>query len=118
MFKRDGNKQALLCYGYIPKALDDGAAVREGDIVLQREAQSLSDKISTWSSITGQVIGDELINEMSTTMNDFTQKALESSKNYIDPYLSDATQKGYRMLDIGIPQQSYDQVFSELKQKR
>lgn len=120
LFKKDGNSQALLSAMIsFQKALDDGAVVREGDIVLQRSAQSLSDRISTVvaQAQTGQVVGDQLVDQMKSTMADFSRQTLESTKTFIDPYLQEAQERGYRMIDIGLPRQAYDDVFGGVKTK-
>jgi hypothetical protein len=115
-FRNDGNKQALLTAMIkYQKALDEGAVVREGDIVLQREAQGLIDKLNKWQQMSGQVVGDELVNEMESSINNFTMKALESSLAKIDPYVRDAKERGYRSLDYGVPDEAYMQVFGGVK---
>lgn len=115
LFRQNGNKQALLSAMItFQKALDEGAVVREGDIVLQREAQGLGDKISLWTS-PGQVVGDDLVDEMEVTMNDFTRTVLEHSKSKIDPFIQDAQERGFRPLDYGVPQEAYQKVFGAVK---
>lgn len=114
LFRDSGNKQALLSAMItFQKALDEGAVVREGDIALQREAQSISDKISLWVK-PGQVIGNELVDEMQATMTDFSNKALASAKTQIEPYVKDAKSRGYRPLDYGLPQEAYNSVFGNI----
>ncbi len=109
-FRNDGNKQALLTAMItFQKALDEGAVVREGDIVLQREAQSLSDSISLWAK-PGQIVGNELVDEMEATMNNFTMQALKSAKTQIDPILAEGDRLGYKRVNT-LPKESYDAVF-------
>lgn len=110
LFRKDGNKQALLSAMIsFQKLLDDGAVVREGDIVLQREAQSLSDRISLFLK-PGQVIGDTLVDEMEATALDFVNKALQSAKTQIDPYIKEGDALGYRRINT-IPDEAYKAVF-------
>lgn len=120
LFEREGNTQALLSAMItFQKALDDGAVVREGDITLQRSAQGLVDQIKSLSDRiqSGQVVSSELVSQMRDTMNTFTEQSLNSSKKFIDPYLSDARESGYRMLDIGLPQEAYNDIFGGVLEK-
>lgn len=112
LFRQDGNKQALLsAMVSFQKALDEGAVVREGDIVLQREAQGLIDRVSLFLK-PGQVVGDELVDEMEATIDDFTTKALEGAKTFIDPFIKTAAERGIHPVDYGIPREAYEQVFA------
>lgn len=113
LFREDGNSQALLSAMItFQKALDDGAVVREGDIVLQRSAQNLSDRIGLIlkQAETGQVVGNTLVDQMQVTMSDFVKTALKSEKAQIDPLLDEADRLGYRRVNI-IPRESYSSVF-------
>lgn len=114
LFRENGNSQALLSAMItFQKALDDGAIVREGDIILQRSAQGLADQIKgTIARIeTGQPVGGELVDQMALTMRDFTTKALTSEKALIDPFLEEADKQGYRRINVGLPRESYESVF-------
>ena len=118
LFQQDGNTQALLSAMItFQKLLDEGAIVREGDIVLQRSAQGLSDRMETLieNINTGQIVGSELVSQMQSTANDFVMQALQSNKTRIDPFLQDARERGFRMLDIGLPQEAYNRIFSGVK---
>lgn len=120
LFRTDGNSQALLsAMTTFLKALDEGAIVREGDITLQRSAQSLGDNLRAWKEQmeSGQIVSNTLVDQMQSTMTDFTTKALESAKVQIDPYMEEANSQGYRWLDIGIPKESYDAVFKDVQGK-
>ncbi len=99
------------------KLIDDGAAVREGDIALSAQGNSAYDNIKLQMSRLdkGAIATPKQIQEMKASAEIFGQAVLESSKTYIDPYLQEAQAKGYRMIDIGIPQNSYDAVFKSVK---
>jgi hypothetical protein len=117
LFRADGNTQALLSAMItFQKALDDGAVVREGDIVLQRSAQGLSAQIGGFLKQleSGQVVGDALVTQMQSTMENFATNALMSEKAMIDPLLDEADRLGYRRVNI-IPDSSYNAVFGNIK---
>lgn len=114
LFKQNGNTQALLSAMIsFQKVLDDGAVVREGDIVLQRSTQSLSGQIEGVIKRidSGQVVGTDLVNQMQVTSKDFVQTALKNYKGIIDPYIDEANRLGYRDVSYGLPKQSYQNVF-------
>jgi hypothetical protein len=45
----------------------------------------------------------------------FGESVIVGAKTYIDPFVNDGMQKGYRLLDMGLPQQAYDGVFGGVK---
>jgi len=117
-FINSDNKQAglaaIISYN---KLLDDGAVVREGDIKLSAEGNSAFDnmKLMMEKINEGGIATPKQIEEMKASAKIFGESVLEASKTYIDPYLDESQQRGYRMIDIGIPRDSYDRVFSNVK---
>lgn len=117
-FLDDGNKQAgLAAQISFQKLIDDGAMVREGDIKLSAEGLSAYDRLQLNYEKTfgeGGTATPTQVAEMMESSKIFGQSVMEASKTYIDPYLEEAHAKGYRMLDIGLPRQSYDDVFGNI----
>jgi hypothetical protein len=99
------------------KLIDDGAVVREGDLKISAQGNSAYDNIKLMIDRVdkGGIATPKQIQEMKASAEIFAQAVLEASKTYIDPYLSESQERGYRMIDIGIPQQSYDAVFKNVK---
>lgn len=113
LFNQGGNSQALLSAMItFQKALDEGAVVREGDIALQRSADSLAEKIKliATNAKTGQPVSESLVVDMQATMNDFASSALKNEKTLIDPLLEEADRLGYKRISI-IPEEAYNNVF-------
>lgn len=119
-FLNTNNKQAgLAAMIAFQKLIDDGAAVREGDIKLSAQGNSSFDNIKLiLEGITeGAIATPKQIEEMQRSAEIFGQSVLESSKTFIDPYLTDAQERGIRLMDIGLPQQAYNDVFGNTKTK-
>ena len=119
-FLNTDNKQAgLASMIAFQKLIDDGAAVREGDIKLSAQGNSAFDNLKLMYERIGEgaIATPKQIQEMKKSAQIFGQSVLEASKTYIDPYLMEAQEKGYRMLDIGMPQQAYDNIFGNIKTK-
>lgn len=117
-FLGSSNKQAgLASMIAFQKLIDDGAAVREGDIKLSAQGNSALDNIMLTMERIGEgaIATPAQIHEMKKSAEIFGQSVLEAAKTQIDPFLEEASQKGYRMIDIGLPQQSYDRVFGNVK---
>lgn len=117
-FMANQNKQAgLASMIAFQKLIDDGAAVREGDIKLSAQGNSALDNIQLMLKRIGEgaIATPQQIAEMKRSAEIFGQSVLEASKTQIDPFLQEAERKGYRMLDIGLPRESYDRVFGKTK---
>lgn len=117
-FLNSNNKQAgLASMIAFQKLIDDGAAVREGDIKLSAQGNSAFDNLKLMFDRIeqGAIATPKQIEEMKKSSQIFGQAVLEASKTQIDPYLAEARNKGYRMLDIGLPQDSYERVFGGVK---
>ncbi len=99
------------------KLIDEGAAVREGDIQLSAQGNSALDNLKLMMDRVekGAIATPKQIQEMKVSAEIFGQSVMEASKTFIDPYLQEASERGYRMLDIGIPQNSYDRIFKNVK---
>jgi hypothetical protein len=112
-FKRTGNTQAILAAAIVfQKALDEGTAVREGDIVLARSAEGVSAKFTNFiQALEGQVFSNKLLLEMEDTMAAFTRDSLSSAREFVDPYIEDGFNRGIRDLEMGIPRSSYARLF-------
>lgn len=112
------NSQALLSAMIsFQKALDDGAVVRESDLALmssaapmRKQIEGTIDKLSS-----GQPINTDMIYQMRDTSKAFFAETLQMAKTRIDPYMAEASQRGYRMIDVGLPQESYDKIFAGVK---
>ncbi len=112
------NKQAgLAAMIAFQKLIDDGAAVREGDIKLSAQGNSALDNIKLMMDRVekGAIATPKQIEEMKKSAEIFGRAVLESTKTQIDPYLQEASSRGYRMIDIGLPQDAYDRVFKNVK---
>jgi hypothetical protein len=117
-FINNNNKQAgLASMIAFQKLIDDGAAVREGDIKLSALGISAFDNLKLMMDRIGEgaIATPEQIQEMRKSASIFGQSVLESSKTYIDPYLEEAQARSYRMIDIGIPRSAYDSVFANIR---
>lgn len=113
LFEQTGNPQTILAAMITyQKALDEGAIVREGDIILQRSAQSLTDRMGGFidRQAKGQPISNEAIQDMADSMKAFTNASLSNEKALIDPFIAEGDRLGYSRLDT-IPRSSYDTVF-------
>ena len=112
------NSQALLSAMIsFQKALDDGAVVRESDLQLMASAAPMKQQMAGFIERmnSGQPINTDMVYQMQSTAKAFFNETLQMSKTQIDPYLNEATQRGYRMIDIGIPRETYEQIFSGVK---
>ncbi len=117
-FLNTDNAQAgLAAMVAFQKLIDDGAAVREGDIKLSAQGNSAYDNIQLMMKRLdkGAIATPKQIQEMKKSAEIFGQSVLEASKTYIDPYLQESQERGYRMIDIGLPQSSYDMIFKNVK---
>jgi hypothetical protein len=113
-FLDSGNPQASLASLIaFQKLIDDGAAVREGDIKLSAEGISAFDKLELQMKkiSEGGIATREQVLDMIESAKIFANAALEPRKNIIDPYLADAQSLGLAPRKVGIPQQSYDMLF-------
>jgi len=113
---QEGNKAAALgvLQGYL-KLIDDGAVVRDSDIKLAESTTSLATRFLTAieSATQGKGVSDVLVQEAYEASQAFTTRALEISKSFVDGYQKDT---GYRLIELGIPQTSYDMVFDGVRQ--
>jgi hypothetical protein len=113
---KEGNKAAALgvLQGYL-KLIDDGAVVRDSDIKLAESTTSLATRFQTaiQSATEGKGVSDALVEEAYKASQAFTTRALEISKSFVDGYQKDT---GYRLIELGIPQSSYDMVFDGVRQ--
>ena len=117
-FLNDGNKQSgLTSMVAFQKLIDDGAVVRKGDLEISAEGNSALDRIQlTLDKIAvGGIATVTQTNEMKAAAELFAQSGLSQAKAFIDPYLEEASRRGYRMLDIGVPQSSYNILFDKIK---
>ncbi len=117
-FLNSENKQAgLAAMVSFQKLIDDGAAVREGDIKLSAQGNSAFDnlKLAMDRIEKGGIATPKQIEEMKVSARIFGQSVLEASKTYIDPYLEESQTRGYRMIDIGLPRNAYDNIFANVK---
>lgn len=113
-FLTTGNNQAgLAAMISFNKMIDDGTAVREGDLQISAQGNSAFDNLKLMMDRVGKggIATPEQIKQMKSSAEIFTKSVLDASKAYIDPYLQDAESRGFRMLDIGIPKESYARVF-------
>ena len=113
----DNSQAGLAAMIAFQKLIDDGAAVREGDIKLSAQGNSAFDNLQLMMKRLdkGAIATPKQIQEMKTSAQIFGQAVMEASKTYIDPYLAEAQERGYRMIDIGLPQNSYDMIFKDVK---
>lgn len=113
----DNAQAGLAAMVAFQKLIDDGAAVREGDIKLSAQGNSAFDNITLMMKRIdkGAIATPKQIQEMKKSAEIFGQAVLEASKTFIDPYLQESQERGYRMIDLGLPQNSYDMVFSKVK---
>lgn len=117
-FLKTENAQAgLAAMVAFQKLIDDGAAVREGDIKLSAQGNSAFDNLKLMIDrfSEGAIATPKQIEQMKDSARLFGRAVLEASKTYIDPYLQDGASRGYTMLQIGLPQSSYDMVFKDVK---
>jgi hypothetical protein len=117
-FINTGNNQAgLAAMIAFNKLIDDGAVVREGDLKISAEGNSSFEKIQLLMDKIGKggIATPNQIQEMKASAQIFQNAVLEASKMQMDPYLAEAQERGYRMIDIGIPQSSYDAIFKNVK---
>jgi hypothetical protein len=117
-FLTDGNKQSgLAAMIAFNKLIDDGAVVREGDLRISAQGNSAFDNLKlAYDKIEkGGIATPKQIEEMKASAKIFQKSVLEAAKTQIDPFLTEAKGKGYRMIDIGLPQDSYDRVFNGVK---
>lgn len=117
-FLETGNQQAgLAAMIAFQKLIDDGAAVREGDIKLSAEGISAFDKIKLQLERIeeGAIAEEGQMREIMSSAEIFLNAALSSRKTFIDPYLADAAKAGLAPRQVGIPQQSYNQIFGSVK---
>ena len=120
-FFETGNKQAgLAAMISFQKLIDDGAAVREGDIKLSAQGVSALDNLELMMKRIdeGAIATEEQITEMTRSAEIFAGSVLQASKTFIDPYLDQAKLEQYNMLNIGLPQDAYDSVFSGIETDR
>lgn len=113
-FLNTGNSQAgLAAMISFNKMIDDGGVVREGDLKISAQGNSALDNLQLMMDRVGKggIATPEQVRQMKESAEIFTKSVLDASKAYIDPYLLDAQKRGYRMLDIGIPKESYARVF-------
>lgn len=113
----DNSQAGLAAMISFQKLIDDGAAVREGDIKLSAQGNSAYDNIKLMMKQLdkGAIATPKQIEQMKKSAEIFGQSVLEASKTYIDPYLQESKERGYRMIDIGLPQASYDAIFKNVK---
>lgn len=117
-FINNENQQAgLAAMIAFNKLIDDGAVVREGDLKISAQGNSAYDNIKLMMDRVdkGGIATPKQIQEMKASAEIFQKAVLEASKTYIDPYLQESTERGYRMIDIGIPQGAYDSIFRNVK---
>jgi hypothetical protein len=121
LFTENGNSQALLSSMItFQKALDDGAVVREGDIVLQRSAAGVSSRISQFleQAATGAPISSDLANQMIETMESFAEQGLNSYRSVIDPLVAEGNGIwGPRSMASVMPDSTYQNIFGAQKPK-
>lgn len=117
-FTETGNKQSGIAVQYsFQKLLDETSAVREGELALSAQGNSALDNLQLMMDrITeGGTATPEQVRQMTESAKVLAQSVLEATKRDIDPYLEEAAKKGYRMIDIGLPRESYDNVFRGVK---
>lgn len=117
-FTDSENKQAgLAAMIAFQKLIDDGAAVREGDIKLSAQGNSAFDNMKLMYDRIGKgsIATPKQIQEMKESARVFGDAVLEAARTYIDPYLREAEERGYRQIDIGLPREAYDRVFGKTK---
>lgn len=121
LFIENGNSQALLSSMItFQKALDDGAVVREGDIVLQRSAAGVSSRISQFleQAATGAPISSDLAGQMVETMESFAEQGLNSYRSVIDPLVAEGNGIwGPRSMASVMPGSTYENIFGTQKPK-
>ena len=120
-FLNNNNNQAgLASLIAFQKLIDDGAAVREGDIKLSAQGNSSFDNIKLMLSKIekGAIATPKQVEEMKKSARIFGQSVLEATKTQIDPFLSEAVSRGYRNIDIGLPQDAYDRVFKGINTQK
>lgn len=112
-FETNNQQAGLAAMIAFQKLIDDGAAVREGDIKLSAEGVSAYDKIKLelQKIEEGGIATQEQMRQMVSSADTFLQAALSSRKEFIDPYLEDAAKQGFAPRQVGIPRQSYDEIF-------
>lgn len=117
-FLNNGNRQAAMASLIsFQKMIDDGAVVREGDIRLAQSAQSLTERITlaTQNLATGQSVSNEMMQEMKDAAVTFREQTLRAAKVFVDPYVTDARERGMRGLDYGLPEESYKMLFGGIR---
>lgn len=116
-YTENGNEAAALgvLQGYL-KLIDDGAVVRESDIQLAESTTSAKERVQKAidSFTTGKGVSAGLVDNAINASRQFVGSALEISKSFIDGTRNDT---GYRMIELGVPQDSYDMIFGDVRAK-
>jgi hypothetical protein len=116
-YTENGNEAAALgvLQGYL-KLIDDGAVVRESDIQLAESTTSAKERVQKAidSFTTGKGVSAGLVENAINASRQFVGSALEISKSFIDGTRNDT---GYRMIELGVPQDSYDMIFGDVRAK-
>ncbi|MEQ8441475.1 MAG: hypothetical protein RIM33_02755 [Alphaproteobacteria bacterium] len=112
-----GNAQASLsAMVTFQKLIDEGAVVREGDIALTREAQSISGRIQAMieSASTGQVIPAEALRQIGEASRAFVAQAVQSNRAELDS-LYQRSREIYpeQTENYILPQARYNQLFAD-----
>jgi hypothetical protein len=92
------------------KMLDPTSAVMEGEITMVAEAEGLRGRLDKMFD-PGKPVSAEQLAELEAFAADFTSKLMASKKNKIDNLLVDADTRGFRRIDIGLPENVYKDIF-------
>lgn len=110
-FENDGNNAALIAaITSFKKILDPTSAVMEGEVRLQAEADDLANRIERYF-VPGQVIGTGQVKEIKSLIGGLRKKYIGLQKAEIDPLLEDADARGFRRIDLNMPETVYNDVF-------
>jgi len=101
--------------GYL-KLIDDGAVVRDSDIQLAESTTSAKERVQKAidSFTTGKGVSKGLVENAINASRQFVGSALEISKSFVD---GQRNETGYRFVEMGVPQDSYDRIFGGVRAK-
>lgn len=108
---RKGNKVAgLSAITTWKQTFEPSSAVMEGEVELNKTAESLSGMIDNMTK-PGQVVSEQMVNEMEAVAQQFVAQYAKAIKKNIDPYLKQAEKMGMSWADVHLPEDKYQSLF-------
>ncbi|TXH10049.1 MAG: hypothetical protein E6R04_06355 [Spirochaetes bacterium] len=92
------------------KMLDPNSAVMEGEITMVAAAEGLAGRLDKMFD-PGKPVSTEQLAELEAFADDFTKRLMESKKKRIDQILIESDSRGFRRIDIGLPETVYKDIF-------